>query len=138
LSDPVAPVPGAKIIRIDQWIIRRKRAVCEHVEVVVDEYHDSLECVTCGAEIDPYVWIRDLADRAEAWSASWDAVASDKTNEINRRIAQHNAQFIDREERLRKLTEQIRLLEQRKERLEQGVGVRDEHGHKKPRRRGPR
>lgn len=123
MSDPVQPVAGGgKVIRLDQWIKRRQRATCAHIEVVIDDDHPSLECVTCGAEVDPYHWIRKLAERAEEWAASWDAVQQDKLAAINREIERHNAMVADRNELIRKLTHQVSLLEQRKYSLKGELG----------------
>lgn len=118
MSDPIAPVAGAKVIRIDQWIKRRQRAVCEHIEVVVDDNQELLECATCGGKVDPYYWIRKLAERAEEWEASWQAVADEKTAEINEQIHRHNMMVEDRNNLISKLTRQVNQLRERKERLE--------------------
>lgn len=134
MSDPVEPVPGAKVIRLDQWVKRRQRATCEHIEVVVDDDHPSLECVTCGAAVDPWYWIRQLAERSEQWQASWDAVQKDKLAEINHQIEQHNAMVVHRNEKIARLNEQIRRLEDRKRSLEPDPGSGGWYVEKTPKR----
>jgi len=81
---PGVPVPAGKILDLIPMIRRRQKAGCEHLHVEVGDPEASLTCCDCGAELDPWQYIRTLANAPERWEeeraqydAAWDKLVKE-------------------------------------------------------------
>lgn len=61
MSDDAPPDPDHKLLDFEQFVKRRKAAECDHGHVTVDEVLPQLTCDDCGADLDPWWYIRALA-----------------------------------------------------------------------------
>jgi hypothetical protein len=91
--------------------LRRKRAAqCKHPTVSVSDHEASATCDDCGAEIDPWLLLRQIANHWDKYQARVDteidtklAEGNAKLSELNRRIAHNTAELnelIERKNRL--------------------------------------
>ena len=65
--------PGDNVVQIASrprpvsLTARESKPRCDHVRVLIDREQPILECATCGAIVDPYVWIRRLTREWETY-----------------------------------------------------------------------
>lgn len=57
-DEELAPPP---MLDLEAARLRRKKSACSHDSVEVDEVLASLTCTTCGAEVDPWGYLRRVA-----------------------------------------------------------------------------
>lgn len=62
-----------EIIDIATRIKRKRAADCGHLNVEVDDNSASLSCGNCGAELDPWWFLRRMAHDEERENAHWHA-----------------------------------------------------------------
>ena len=65
-------------------LLARKRSTCAHPSIEIDDELPSLTCAECGAEIDPYAHLRELADSEHAWYAHLDELRTKYRDEHTR------------------------------------------------------
>lgn len=56
---------GADIIDLPLWVTQRKRGPCTHPGAAVDMTAASLSCTECKAEIDPWWYLRRMAQEGD-------------------------------------------------------------------------
>lgn len=109
--------PG-QMLDLGPALIAKKRSECKHPYALVDDVAASLTCSECGAELDPWTFLRKLAHDEELWRkrferyrdleakaeakyrehcASLDAKLKFQTDEINRLIETKNRLWNERD-----------------------------------------
>lgn len=112
MSDGPSGVSGG-VINIVPLIRQRQAQACKHAYVEVDDDAASLTCSACGAELDPWWFLRRMAHdevRFRAYYAELD-------NEGKALIAKHNAYLASANEAILRLNNEIGALVATKNRL---------------------
>jgi len=99
-----------KLLDLQPRLRLKLQASCSHQFVSVDMSAADLTCDECGAEIDPWWYLRDLAKRNDAHLAWHQKVIDD----VNQRVDAFNADIADMNDRIRKLNDEINRLNNRR------------------------
>lgn len=132
--DRDAQVPIATVTSIEPLIRRRKQRACPHDHVQVSFEEAELECIDCGAALDPWSYIRQMAKQDDAYRAYQDKLRLE-TEEL---IERYNTTVHTAQEHIARLNADIHALVETKNRLvNERVGDRLlGHITRRPKRRG--
>ena len=110
---PGMPLPAGKILDLVPMIRRRQKSGCEHLHVEIGDPEASLTCCDCGAELDPWLYLRTLANDPERWEkregdyhARWVQIEAEhnawlaRINETRQRLAAEIQHLTDVKNRL--------------------------------------
>ena len=94
------------ILDLTSRLRRKKQAQCRHASCEVDDKAASLTCVDCGAEIDPWWFIRDQARHAERYAERF----AEAEREIAAKYDEGNAKIAKQNETITRLNAEIQQL----------------------------
>ncbi len=127
---------GTDITNIEPFIRRRKKRSCPHLHVEVCDDAQSLSCVDCDVELDPWWFLRNWAHNEEAW----DAHLAAQQRQMDAMFAKHNAWVEQANVTIADYNQQIQHLCDVKNRLQNEVIGGERLGslaRRRPRRRVP-
>jgi hypothetical protein len=95
------------ILDLTSRLRRKKQTECQHDGCEVDDTAASLTCANCGAEIDPWLFIRQQARHAERYAerlAAAEREIAAKYDEGNGKIAKQNETIMRLNAEIQQLT----------------------------------
>lgn len=85
---------------------------CNHARISLDEHKRTVDCMDCGAVLDPFSFLRDQARTLQlAWSNY--RTTSAKVQEINERIETLNKELASVQGKVRRAKEKVPVIEVR-------------------------
>jgi hypothetical protein len=101
------------ILSLEPLLRRKRQADCSHPEVEVGDPEQLLTCTSCGVAIDPWGYIRALADE----DSKWRTYVTENYAAFEQAVAKHNAWVAQANERIVRLHAEIQQLTDLKNRL---------------------
>lgn len=104
-TDKVISFPGAEPVPENPITIERRDNFCSHDSVSLDEHQRIVNCLKCGAVLDPFNFLRDNARTLQtAWQSY--RMVNAKATEVHERVL-----VLDKERK--RLSAQVKRLQER-------------------------
>lgn len=102
--------PAGKVLDLAPMLRRKRAGACKHPTVLIDDGAASATCEDCGAEIDPWLLLRQIANERDDYDARIDA-------ELAAKLAEANAHLDKLRRQLAYYTDEVNELIERRNRL---------------------